>query len=36
MFSNIVATREYAWTPSSGVLCDDNFGIDSNHNANVN
>jgi hypothetical protein len=27
MFSNIVATGEYTWAPSSGVLCDDNVGI---------
>jgi len=35
MFSNIVATGEYVWTPSSRVLCDDNVGVDGNQNANV-
>jgi len=35
MFSNIFATREYAWAPSSGVLCDDNVGVDGNQNANM-
>jgi hypothetical protein len=35
MFSNIVATREYVWAPSSRVLCDNNVGVDGNQNANV-
>jgi hypothetical protein len=35
MFSNIFATSEYAWAPSSGVLPDDNVGVDSNQHANV-
>lgn len=34
MFSNIVATGEYAWAPSSGVLCDDNAGVAKDPNAN--
>jgi hypothetical protein len=34
MFSNIVATGEYTWAPSSGVLCDDNVGIDEDPNTN--
>jgi hypothetical protein len=35
MFSNIVATGEYVWAPSFGVLCDNNVGVDGNQNANV-
>jgi len=35
MFSNIIATREHAQTPSSGVLCDDDVGNNENHNVNV-
>ena len=34
MFSNIIATGEYVWAPSSGVLCDDNVGVDEDPNAN--
>jgi len=35
MFSNIIATSEYVWAPSSGVLPDDNVGVDGNQHANV-
>jgi len=35
MFSNIIATSEYARAPSSGVLPDDNVGVDGNQHANV-
>lgn len=35
VFANIVATRQYAQAPSSKVLCDDDAGDDSNHNANI-
>ena len=34
MFSNIIATGEYVWAPSSEVLCDDNVGVDEDPNAN--
>jgi hypothetical protein len=34
MFSNIIATGEYVWAPLSGVLCDDNVGVDEDPNAN--
>ena len=35
IFPNIVATGDYAWTPWSRVLCDDNVGVDGNQNVNV-
>jgi hypothetical protein len=35
MFSNIIATSEYAWAPSFGVLPDDNVGVDGNQHANI-
>jgi hypothetical protein len=35
MFSNIIATGEYMLAPSSGVLPDDNVGVDGNQHANV-
>jgi len=34
MFSNIIVTGQYAWTPSSRVLFEDDTGYDGNHNAN--
>ncbi|KAL9405099.1 hypothetical protein Peur_002071 [Populus x canadensis] len=34
MFLNIIATGEYVWAPSSGVLCDDNVGVDEDPNVN--
>ena len=36
MFSNIIATGEYAWAPLSRVLCDDNVGVNGNQNAKIN
>ena len=34
MFSNIVATGQYAWAPSAGICRDDNVGVDEDPNAN--
>ncbi|XP_034907176.1 uncharacterized protein [Populus alba] len=34
MFSNIVATGQYAWAPSAGIRRDDNVGVDEDPNAN--
>jgi|UniRef100_A0A3N7HBV7 hypothetical protein len=36
MFSNVVATRHYAWTPSSRILFDDDTVNQSTQDANVN
>ena len=35
MFTNIVATGDYAWASSSEVLLDHNIGVDGNQHANV-
>ncbi|XP_011045245.1 PREDICTED: coiled-coil domain-containing protein 1-like [Populus euphratica] len=35
IFTNIVATDDYAWAPSSGVLPDHNIGVNGNQDANV-
>ncbi|KAJ6936708.1 L10-interacting MYB domain-containing protein-like isoform X2 [Populus alba x Populus x berolinensis] len=35
MFANIVATGEYAWAPSSGVLPDHNVGVDGSQHTHV-
>ena len=34
MFSNIVATGQYAWAPSAGTRRDDNVGVAEDPNAN--
>ena len=34
MFSNIVATGQYAWAPSAGMSRDDNVGVAKDPNAN--
>nr|XP_034892659.1 uncharacterized protein LOC118032166 [Populus alba] len=34
MFSNIVATGQYAWAPSAGIYRDDNVGVTEDPNAN--
>jgi len=35
MFTNIIATSNYAWAPSSGVLPDHDVGVDGNQHAKV-